>query len=143
MHKKYKSKINDLWIWGCEMVLALFGVMLFCFPSTKICGIVLLTVVFILPLGMLFGSWYSMEETYLFVRCLGVETYKIPYEDILNVTAVRNHEKDRSPALSPDRIRVDYQKGSKITWLHISPKNREEFLLDLRKKVYAANRRCG
>ena len=143
MHKKYRSRVNDLWIWGCEIILALFGVMLTTIPTTRIGGILLLAMVILLPVTMFFGSWYSMEENHLFIRCLGIETYRIPYEDILNVTAVRNHEKDRSPALSPDRIRVDYKKDGKITWLHISPRNREEFQQLLRKKVYETNRRCG
>lgn len=143
MGKKYKSRVNDMWIWGCELVLVMFGLMLVCIPAAAIGGILLLTLVFLLQLGMFLGSWYAMEESYLFIRCLAIETHKIPYEDILNVTAVRNHEKDRSPALSPDRIRVDYKKDGKITWMHISPRNREEFQELLRKKVYQKNKRCG
>ncbi|MGI6069452.1 MAG: PH domain-containing protein [Blautia sp.] len=143
MGKKYKSKVNDLWIWACGLILLLFGVFLLCFPATVICGVLLLAVGCLLPLGMLLGSWYSMEEEYLFIRCLGIETYRIPYGDILNVTSVRNHEKDKSPALSPDRIRVDYKKDGKITWVHISPRRREEFQEILRKKVYQTNQRCG
>ena len=143
MNKKYKSKVNDVWIWGCEVILALFGVMLVTISTTRICGVLLLAMVFLLPVAMFFGTWYSMENNYLFIRCLGIETYKIPYEDILNVTPVRNHEKDRSPALSPYRIRVDYKKDGKITWLHISPRERDEFQQLLRRKVYETNRRCG
>ena len=143
MGKKYKSKVNDLWIWACGVILLLFGVFLLFFPATVVCGILLLAVGVLLPLGMLLGSWYSMEEEHLFIRCLGIETYRIPYGDILNVTSVRNHEKDKSPALSPDRLRVDYKKDGKITWVHISPRRREEFQEILRKKVYQTNQRCG
>lgn len=143
MAKKYKSRVNDFFIWTCEVILTLFGGTFILFSHTRIWGILFLLLVILILLAMFFGSWYIMKEDYLLIRCLAVETYQIPYKNILNVTSVKNHERDRSPALSSSRIRIDYMLNGKITWLHISPKNQEEFLQLLREKVYQANKRCG
>jgi Bacterial PH domain len=78
-----------------------------------------------LPLWLLLSTRYTLEPRQLVVQC-GPFKWKIPVADITNITPTSNPLS--SPALSLDRLRIDYGRGSSLM---ISPRNKERFLLDI------------
>ena len=71
---------------------------------------------------------YFLGDSQLVVRS-GVLRWRIPVENILR--AVRLRSIVPSPALSLERIRVDYSKGSRVRRIFLSPADRTGFLNDL------------
>lgn len=83
------------------------------------------------PVAMLlffFPVRYFLGDSQLVVRS-GVLRWRIPVENILR--AVRLRSIAPSPALSLERIRVDYSKGSRVRRIFVSPADRTGFLNDL------------
>lgn len=78
-----------------------------------------------LPLWLLFGTRYGLEFGELRVRC-GPFTWHVPVAAITGITQTRNPLS--SPALSLDRLRIEYGAGKAIM---ISPRNRDMFLKDI------------
>lgn len=78
-----------------------------------------------LPLWLLCATTYTLTATALLVRC-GPLSWHVPLEDIRSVQPTRNPLS--SPALSLDRLRIDYGRGHAIM---ISPSDRERFLREL------------
>jgi hypothetical protein len=78
-----------------------------------------------LPLWLLCSTHYTLTATTLSVRC-GPLSWHVPLEDIRSVQPTRNSLS--SPALSLDRLRIDYGRGRTIM---ISPTDRERFLREL------------
>ena len=71
---------------------------------------------------------YFLGDSQLVVRS-GVLRWRIPIENIHR--AVRLRSIVPSPALSLERIRVDYSKGSRVRRIFLSPADRTGFLNDL------------
>ena len=71
---------------------------------------------------------YVLSDTELRIRT-GPATWRVPIHEITAVTATRSPLS--SPALSLDRIRIDYGRGRSIM---ISPEPREEFLRQLQAR---------
>lgn len=86
----------------------------------------------ILPLWLLVATRYSMSDSELFVRC-GPFRWIVPIADITNVERTRNPRSN--PALSLDRIRIDYGEAGSIL---ISPEPRDAFLRQLEHRRKAA-----
>ena len=83
------------------------------------------------PVAMLlffFPVRYFLGDSQLVVRS-GVLCWRIPVENILR--AVRLRSIVPSPALSLERIRVDYSKGRRVRRIFLSPADRTGFLNDL------------
>jgi hypothetical protein len=78
-----------------------------------------------LPLWLLCSTHYTLTATELVVRC-GPFSWQVPLRDIRAVQPTRNPLS--SPALSLDRLRIDYGLGRSIM---ISPAHRERFLREL------------
>jgi hypothetical protein len=78
-----------------------------------------------LPLWLILGTEYRLESSRLHVRS-GPFRWSIPVREITAVEPTRNPLS--SPALSLDRLRIDYGRGKSVM---ISPRDRERFLRDL------------
>ena len=86
-------------------------------------GLLILTVV--LVSWVYFGTYYVVSVKELRVRS-GPFRWRIPIEEIHRVTQTRSPLS--SPALSLNRLRIDYGDGK---WIMISPERREEFIQSL------------
>lgn len=78
-----------------------------------------------LPLWLLLGTTYVLEPAQLLVRS-GPFRWRVPVAEITAITPTSNPLS--SPALSLDRLRIEYGRGSAIM---ISPRDKERFLRDL------------
>jgi hypothetical protein len=86
-----------------------------------------------LPLWTLFGTRYELTPGRLRIRC-GPFRWTVPLNEIRAVTPTRNPLS--SPALSLDRIRIDYGRGSSVM---ISPRDQTRFLEDMGRYRSAAS----
>lgn len=126
MQRVYRSKI-DSWI-----LIILIAAMGFCLYAgydlsrsetqawwpitfTLLAGVVL-------PLWLIVDTRYIIETQRLLVRS-GPIRWKIPLREITSMEPTRNILS--SPALSLDRIRIEYGKGKSLM---ISPKDKQEFI---------------
>lgn len=78
-----------------------------------------------LPLWLLLSTRYRLEPRQLVVRS-GPFKWRIQVADITGITPTSNALS--SPALSLDRLRIDYGHGSSLM---ISPRNKEQLLRDI------------
>lgn len=81
-----------------------------------------------LPLWLMYSTQYVLGDTTLRVRS-GPFHWEIPVREIEQVTPTRNPLS--SPALSLDRLRIDYSRGRSLM---ISPLRKSEFLDDLQAR---------
>ena len=86
-----------------------------------------------LPLWTLFGTRYELTPGRLRIRC-GPFRWTVPLNEIRAVTPTRNPLS--SPALSLDRLRIDYGRGSSVM---ISPRDQARFLEDMGRYRSAAS----
>ncbi len=77
---------------------------------------------------------YVLYRDYLKVSCSYYGTERIYYEDIVSVKKTYNPLS--SAALSIRRIQIDYVEEGAHKMILISPKNRDEFIEELRKRGY-------
>jgi hypothetical protein len=82
-----------------------------------------------LPVWLLRATSYTLTASELHVRC-GPFAWRVPLREISAVTATRNPLS--SPALSLDRLRIDFGRGRSIM---ISPEDKEAFVRELRQRV--------
>lgn len=75
-----------------------------------------------LPLWLLLATRYTLQGDALLVQS-GPFRWRVPLAEIRSVTPTNNPLS--SPALSLQRLRIDYGRGR---WLMISPRDREQFL---------------
>lgn len=85
----------------------------------------LLAVGILLPIWVVVSLRYFLSDDNLRVRC-GPFRWLIPIKDITSVSPTNNASK--SPAMSLDRLRIDYGEGQSLL---ISPEPRTEFLRQL------------
>lgn len=78
-----------------------------------------------LPLWVLLGTRYELTPGRLLIRC-GPFRWTVPLSEIRAVEPTRNPLS--SPALSLDRLRIDYGRGSSVM---ISPRDKARFLAEL------------
>jgi len=78
-----------------------------------------------LPLWIVFSTKYAMSDETLEIEC-GPFRWTVRIKDIEKIEATRNPLS--SPALSLDRLRIDYGQGRAVM---ISPENRHQFLHQL------------
>jgi membrane protein YdbS with pleckstrin-like domain len=126
----YRSKV-DIWLFVVLAFAALAA--LYSAAQTMAAGTtgsilvaVLVAVVGVgLPLWLLFSTRYTLEATYLLAQS-GPFKWVVPLADIKSITPSNNPLS--SPALSLDRLRIDYGKGRMLL---ISPRDKEQFLQDV------------
>lgn len=85
-----------------------------------------------LPLWILLGTRYELTPGRLLV-CCGPFRWTVPLKEIRAVEPTRNPLS--SPALSLDRLRIDYGRGSSVM---ISPRDKARFLAELDRYRSAA-----
>jgi len=73
-------------------------------------------------------TWYEIGADRLRIRC-GPSRLAIPWESVVRVQPSRDRR--NAPALSLDRLQIDYRHGSKWRKVLISPVNRAQFLDEL------------
>lgn len=78
-----------------------------------------------LPLWLLLTTDYTLDDRHLRVRS-GPMKWTIALAEIERISATRNPVS--SPALSLDRLRIDYGKGRSLM---ISPRDRQAFLAEI------------
>ena len=132
MKKVHPSKV-DTWLallLVCAMTpcLIVFVLAVYAGNSSDI-AIASLAVVlgFGFPAWVMFATHYTLTDSTLLVRC-GPFRWQVPVAQIVSVTPTRNPLS--SPALSLDRLRIDYGRGKSIM---ISPKDKASFMQDLQQ----------
>lgn len=127
---RYKSKIDG---WLAAILVASMAVALVASVSVVLAAgsrawwVVLLTggLGVGLPIWLLLGTDYVLEPAQLLVRS-GPFRWRVPIAEITAITPTSNPLS--SPALSLNRLRIEYGRGSAIM---ISPRDKERFLRDL------------
>lgn len=87
-----------------------------------------------LPLWILMATYYTLDAEQLAIRS-GPFSWRIPLAEIHRITPTSNPLS--SPALSLDRLRVEYGNGRALM---ISPRDKERFLRDLEGRRGALQR---
>ena len=82
-----------------------------------------------LPLWLLPTTHYTITDTHLRIRC-GPLRWNVPLADVRAVGPTRNPLS--SPALSLDRLRIDYSNSLAVM---VSPDDKDGFLSALRTRV--------
>jgi hypothetical protein len=85
-----------------------------------------------LPIWLLFSTDYTLDCDVLAIRS-GPFRWKVPVHEIENITPTSSPLS--SPALSLDRLRIEYGAGRSIM---ISPLEEEEFLVDIEARRNSA-----
>jgi len=85
-----------------------------------------------LPLWVLQSTTYTLTTGFLVVRS-GPFHWSVPLRQVTRITPTRNPLS--SPALSLDRLRIEYSDGKVIM---ISPEDRRRFLAELKDRGVAA-----
>lgn len=78
-----------------------------------------------LPIWLMMSTSYTLSNSTLLVKS-GPFKWQVPIEQITSITPTSNPLS--SPALSLDRLRIDYGRGQSIM---ISPKDKSQFIQDL------------
>lgn len=126
----YRSKI-DVWliaVLGITIVASLFASFAILSSETPVAFAIATFTAIIgieLPLWLLLSTHYTLGDDRLTVQS-GPFKWRIPVADITDITQSSNPIS--SPALSLDRLRIDYSRGSSLM---ISPHNKSEFLRDI------------
>lgn len=131
--KVYRSKV-DLWL---VIVLTISSISLltliyntFDFKSSYEDVIFLVLFVFLAIL-----IWLPIPTTYYVVECgiLKVHSIFLKWEIPLNAIQKIEQTSDflSAPALSLDRIKIEYKKNNMHEYIMISPKNRAEFIKEI------------
>lgn len=133
MKRVYASKI-DWWLLAI-LVAVIFVVILACWRIVVRSGLsqwlVLVPIIIMgvgLPLWLLLTTRYILETDTLRVQS-GPFRWKVFLREITGITLTRNPLS--SPALSLDRLRIDYGSGRSIM---ISPREKEAFIRELEAK---------
>jgi len=120
MEQVYKSKI-DAWLGTILLAAVIACLIAFATLPALIIGSGL-------PLWLMTSTNYTLCNTTLLVRC-GPFKWRVPIEQITTITPTSNPLS--SPALSLDRLRIDYGRGQSIM---ISPKDKSQFIQDLESR---------
>lgn len=86
-----------------------------------------------LPIWLLRSTRYSLSDSHLEIRS-GPFSWRVRLDQVRSITRTRNPLS--SPALSLDRLRIDYGSAK---WIMISPQDAERFIreLDARRESVA------
>lgn len=126
----HKSKI-DAWlvaVLAISIVVSLFGAAVVLAEGSTtswVLGAFIAAVGAGLPIWLLLSTRYTLKRDQLIVQC-GPFKWRVPTAEITGVTPTSNPLS--SPALSLDRLRIDYGRGASLM---ISPCDKDRFLSDL------------
>ncbi len=130
METVYRSK-TDLWLIALlviAMIASLFGALVMSSmgtPETWAVAVFIAIVGVGLPLWLLLSTRYVLAQGQLRVLS-GPFKWCIPVAKITTITPTSSPLS--SPALSLDRLRIDYGVGNSVM---ISPRNKEQFVKDI------------
>ncbi len=129
MQKIYRSKV-DTWlavVLGLAMIMStVASVSVIAAGGWQYAWAAAITIFFgIFILWILRGTFYILDEKLLTVRS-GPFKWRVPIDEITGITPT--HNPLSSPALSLDRLRIEYGNGRSIM---ISPENKDEFIADI------------
>ena len=82
----------------------------------------------VLPVWLLVATNYVLTATTLDIRS-GPFKWRVPIADVTNISPTRNPVS--SPALSLDRLRIDYGDSR---WIIVSPREKERFVRELEQR---------
>lgn len=135
--KQYQSRMDFLTVLVNLMtvfvvdVAGLFTSSKALIPDSGVTALALFIVAVTVPVALFlffFPVRYLLGHSELIIRS-GILRWRIPVENIHR--AVRLRSIVPSPALSSERIRIDYSKGKRVKRLFLSPTDRTGFLNDL------------
>lgn len=135
---KFKSKI-DLWVHLiviCFAEITLF-VLYSCVTTNNKIGIIVVLLYSVLMILLIcpiyFLTYYTFEESCLHIRCGLIVNIKINYNNIVSFKESKSIVS--SPALSIDRLEIEYYENSRHNSILISPKRKQEFMDTLNKHI--------
>lgn len=127
--QKFRSK-KDWWILGFVIAMTglLLQLLLTMYAKGSMAQYPVHTLIYVLTIAVLWwpvwSTQYRIEEEQLVVSSMFL-TWKIPLSTIQKISPSNNSVS--SPALSLDRLRIDYQKQGKAKFILISPKDKQAF----------------
>jgi Bacterial PH domain len=135
MNIRYKSK-KDAWLIGIIVIAFLISlislVLTFITPGALQQGgwvsVVVVVVVWAFVASLIWPLYYEITPSDLIVRG-GLLHWEIPLSSIQQV--LPTHNMLASPALSLDRLRIEYSQKDKTRFMLISPKDKSGFLRNL------------
>lgn len=98
-------------------------------PVRVLTAVVILLLACGLPLWLLASTYYRIEASALIVRS-GPFRWTVPLSEIRSVRPSRSLMS--SPALSLDRVRIDYGRGRSLL---VSPRDREGFIATIQRRM--------
>ena len=133
MTKVYRSKV-DTWllvILAAAMLIGLFSTVSALVASGWQAWWAVLPLLLAVGLSawVLASTRYSLSDDLLLIKS-GPFTWRVDVNEIHRIVATKNPLS--SPALSLDRLRIEYGNGKRIM---ISPEDRDGFLSDLRSRT--------
>lgn len=81
-----------------------------------------------------FNTKYTIKAGQLTIRCLFLR-WSIPLSDIQKVSVTNNSV--ASPALSLDRLKIDYLKDGKAKFILVAPRNKAKFCEAIEQQLAA------
>lgn len=127
--RKFRSK-KDWWILGFIIAMTglLLQLLLTMYAKGSMAQYPVHTLIYVLTIAVLWwpvwSTQYRIEAEQLVVSSMFL-TWKIPLSTIQKISPSNNSVS--SPALSLDRLRIDYQKEGKAKFILISPKDKQAF----------------
>jgi Bacterial PH domain len=136
----YRSKI-DSWLL-CVVAASSLTATVVCVvvtasaPGTWFIAVPILLISVALPMWIFCATRYRFIDTELVV-CSGPFRWRIPPSEVVAVTPTRNPLS--SPALSLDRLRIDYGRGRSIM---VSPQDKDGFVRRLASSGWLLRKLC-
>lgn len=127
--QKFRSK-KDWWILGFIIAMTglLLQLLLTMYAKGSMAQYPVHTLIYVLTIVVLWwpvwSTQYRIDAEQLVVSSMFL-TWKIPLSTIQKISPSNNSVS--SPALSLDRLRIDYQKEGKAKFILISPKDKQAF----------------
>lgn len=127
--QKFRSK-KDWWILGFIIAMTglLLQLLLTMYAKGNMAQYPVHTFTYVLTIAVLWwpvwNTQYRIEAEQLVITSMFL-TWKIPLSAIQKISPSNNSVS--SPALSLDRLRIDYQKQGKAKFILISPKDKQAF----------------
>jgi len=139
MKIRYKSK-KDAWlivIIAVAFLISLFSLVLTFITPGAIqqdgwVSIVVVVVLWGFIASLIWPLYYEITSSELVVRS-GLLHWEIPLSSIQQVHP--SHNMLASPALSLDRLRIEYSRNDKTRFMLISPKDKSGFLTDIARNA--------
>jgi hypothetical protein len=82
---------------------------------------------------MYVSTYYVLEDSYIYIRCGLITNIKIDYINIISFKESNNLIS--SPALSMDRIEIQYSINSYNNFILISPDRKKKLINELNKRI--------